>query len=185
MFDKDNVGNRLTAIRKSHKLSQRKLAQRAGVANATISQIEAGKLNPTVSMLKKVLSGIPMSLSDFFSDDSTADAPQIFFSRNELTKISEGGVSYRQVGQTLVGRAIQLLHEKYAPGASTGRHALEHDGEECGIVLEGELTVAVGDKSRTLGPGEAYYFKSNQPHSFQNKGYIACTLISACSPPSF
>ena len=50
-------------------LSQRQLARQSGVANATISQIEAGKLNPTVSMLKKVLDGFPITLSEFFSDE--------------------------------------------------------------------------------------------------------------------
>ena len=54
------IGPRLRQIRLRHGLSQRQLARQSGVANATISQIEAGKLNPTVSMLKKVLDGIPL-----------------------------------------------------------------------------------------------------------------------------
>ena len=46
------IGTRLRQTRLRHRLSQRQLARQSGVANATISQIEAGKLNPTVSMLK-------------------------------------------------------------------------------------------------------------------------------------
>ena len=60
------IGRRLRDIRTRMKLSQRQLARQSGVANATISQIEAGKSNPTVSMLKKVLDGFPTSLSEFF-----------------------------------------------------------------------------------------------------------------------
>ena len=52
------IGRRLRDIRTRMKLSQRQLARQSGVANATISQIEAGKLNPTVSMLKRVLDGM-------------------------------------------------------------------------------------------------------------------------------
>ena len=60
---------RVSAIFAARKtLSQRQLARQSGVANATISQIEAGKLNPTVSMLKKVLDGIPISLGEFFGE---------------------------------------------------------------------------------------------------------------------
>ena len=55
------IGRRLREIRTRLKLSQRQLARQSGVANATISQIEAGKLNPTVSMLKRVLDGIPIN----------------------------------------------------------------------------------------------------------------------------
>ena len=62
------IGARLKLIREQLELSQRQLARQSGVANATISQIEAGKLNPTVSMLKKVLDGIPVRLSEFFGD---------------------------------------------------------------------------------------------------------------------
>ena len=72
------IGRRLKEIRTKLGLSQRHLARVSGVANATISQIEAGRLNPTVSMLKKVLDGVPMSLSEFFADDFEM-AERIFF----------------------------------------------------------------------------------------------------------
>jgi transcriptional regulator with XRE-family HTH domain len=61
------TGSRLREIRSKTGLSQRQLAKASGVANATISQIESGALNPTVGMLKKVLGGIPISLSNFFA----------------------------------------------------------------------------------------------------------------------
>ena len=66
------------------------LARVSGVANATISQIEAGRLNPTVSMLKKVLDGIPMPLAEFFADDIEA-GDRIFFRAEDLIEIAEGG----------------------------------------------------------------------------------------------
>lgn len=182
-MDQD-IGYRLKAIRTRLGISQRHLARVSGVANATISQIEAGRLNPTVSMLKKVLDGIPMPLSEFFADDFE-QADRIFFRADELTEIADGGVSYRQVGAPLAGKAIQLLKECYQPGAGTGRHALTHEGEECGIVLSGRLEVTVGDQKTVLHPGDAYYFRSNQPHRFRNDGSDPCELITACTPPSF
>jgi len=178
------IGHRLKLIRTRLGLSQRHLARVSGVANATISQIEAGRVNPTVSLLKKVLDGIPMSMSEFFVDDFDF-ADRIFFRAQELTEIADGGVSFRQVGANLQNKAIQLLKECYQPGAGTGKHAITHKGEECGIVLRGRLEVTVGDKSETLRAGDAYYFKSDQPHQFRNPGNEPCELITACSPPSF
>lgn len=179
-----DIGARLRAIRQRLKLSQRQLARQSGVANATISQVEAGKLNPTVSMLKRILDGVPMSMGEFFADDLQPQ-DRIFFRADELVEIAEGGVSYRQVGSNLASKAIQLLKECYQPGAGTGKHALTHEGEECGIVLKGRLEVTVGDNSMVLKPGDAYYFKSSQPHQFRNVGNEACELITACTPPSF
>ena len=180
----NEIGGRLKAIRGQLGLSQRQLARQSGVANATISQVEAGKLNPTVSMLKKVLDGVPMSLGDFFADELHPQ-DQLFFRAEELVEIAEGGVSYRQVGTSLATKSIQLLHECYQPGSGTGRHSITHEGEECGIVLKGRLQVTVGDETATLTAGDAYYFKSSQPHSFENRGNEPCELISACTPPSF
>ncbi len=178
------VGKRLREIRKRYRVSQRELARKSGVANATISLIENGKLNPTVSLLKKVLDGLPVHLSEFFTDE--AQGPEkIFFESGELTEIAEGGVSYRQIGGNLADKAIQFLKERYEPGAGTGRHDIQHEGEECGLILSGQLTVTVGDESRVLNPGDAYYFRSDQPHSFENRHNEPCELISACTPPTF
>ena len=182
-MDQD-IGRRLRAVREARDLSQRQLAKLSGVANATISQVEAGKLNPTVGMLKKILDGVPLPLSEFFADPLDS-GNRIFFRSDELTEIADGGVSYRQVGAPLAGKAIQLLRECYQPGAGTGRHALTHEGEECGIVLSGRLEVTVGDQTAVLHPGDAYYFRSNQPHRFRNDGGEPCELITACTPPSF
>lgn len=178
------IGRRLRDLRTRIGLSQRQLARISGVANATISQIEAGRLNPTVSMLKKILDGIPISLGEFFVNHFES-ADRIFFRVEELTEIADGGVSFLQVGANLRGKSIQLIKECYQPGAGTGKHAITHEGEECGIVLNGRLEVTVADQTAVLRQGDAYYFKSNQPHHFRNPGSDPCELISACSPPSF
>ena len=180
----NEIGHRLKNIRTRLQLSQRQLGRQSGVANATISQIEAGKLNPTVSMLKKVLDGIPISLSEFFADEFEI-RDRVFFRAGELTEIADGGVSYRQVGANLSNHAIQLMQECYQPGSGTGRHAITHEGEECGIILSGRLAVSVGEQSAVLRKGDAYYFRSNQPHRFHNPGNDSCELITACTPPTF
>lgn len=50
-----NIGARLRMIRISKGLSQRELARRAGVTNATVSLIESNRMNPSVGALKRVL----------------------------------------------------------------------------------------------------------------------------------
>tara|TARA_B110000879_G_C10861974_1_gene389566 strand:+ start:106 stop:654 length:549 start_codon:yes stop_codon:yes gene_type:complete len=178
------TGPRLKEIRSKTGLSQRQLARASGVANATISQIESGALNPTVGMLKKVLGGIPISLSNFFADDFSF-ADQVFFSADKLLQLGDGGVSYLQVGNHLHNKSIQMMKECYQPGSHTGKHAIEHEGEECGIILSGALEVQVGNEKKILKAGDAYYFKSSVPHHFKNVGREQCELITACSPPSF
>jgi transcriptional regulator with XRE-family HTH domain len=180
------VGFRLRLVRMRHQLSQRELAKRAGVAHATISLIESGRSNPSVSALKRILAGIPMTLAGFFSDELPPAESEIFYRAGELIEISSGkGISYRQIGSARAGHVLQILFERYEAGADTGMVMLRHEGEEGGVILSGQLEVTVGAASRVLGPGDAYYFNSRQPHRFRSVGAEPCTLVSSCSPPSF
>ncbi|MGB5492711.1 MAG: cupin domain-containing protein [Woeseiaceae bacterium] len=178
------IGRRLREVRERLGLSQRQLARQSGVANATISQIEASKLNPTVSMLKRILDGIPISLGEFFADENEV-SDKVFFRATDLTEIADGGVSFRQVGANISDRAIQLIQERYQPGSGTGKHAITHEGEECGIIISGRLEVTVGEETAVLSRGDAYYFKSSKPHQFRNQWNEPCELITACTPPTF
>jgi len=181
-----DVGLRLKIVRLRHQLSQRALAKRAGVANASISLIESGNTSPSVSALKRILAGIPMTLAEFFSDELPGMKSEVFYRAQDLIEISGGeGISYRQIGSAKAGHALQILFESYAMAADTGMIMLEHEGEEGGVIISGRLEVTVGETTRVLGAGDAYYFNSRQPHRFRNVGTEVCTLVSSCSPPTF
>lgn len=181
----EEIGTRLRALRTSQNLSQRELMRRTGVSNATISMIENGTTSPTISMLKKILDGFPIPLSEFFSGNIDNFNEPIFFSAKDLLNITRGGgVSYLQVGRNLKGKAIQMLYERYEPRSTTGKHPIRHKGEECGIILSGQLRVTVSGSSRVLKAGEAYYFQSDQDHMFSNDSNEPCLLVSACTPPT-
>ncbi len=181
----EDIGNRLRMVRQIYGLTQRELARRAGVTNGAISLIEQNRVSPSISSLKKILDGIPLSLADFFTLNFSP-SENVFFSAAELTEISFGEkLSLRMVGRSLKDRALQMLLETYQPGADTGEAMLRHHGEECGIVITGRITVTVGAQEKELVPGDAYYFRSDIPHRFRNQNDTLCTLISANSPPSF
>jgi transcriptional regulator with XRE-family HTH domain len=177
------IGSRLRAVRERHGLSQRALAKRSRISNATISLIESGKLNPSVAVLKRILDGVQMDLSAFFVDETREPEP-IVFRAEDLVEIGRGKISYRQVGRELAGKSIQILHERYEPGADTGKLALRHTAQEGGVVLRGHLELTVEGEHHLLGPGDAYYFDSTRPHRFRNAGVEEVELVTACSPPS-
>jgi transcriptional regulator with XRE-family HTH domain len=182
-MNESDVGERLRNVRQQLGLSQRELARRAGIANATISLIESNSVNPSVGALKRILDCIPMSLSEFFAFQE-ARAQKIFYRAEEMSEIGQGAISFRQVGTDLKTRALQMLAERYEPGADTGKVLLRHEAEEAGIVIKGRLEVTVGKARMVLGPGDAYYFNSREPHRFRNVGKEPCELVSACTPPT-
>lgn len=179
-----DVGDRLRALRRSFGLSQRELAKRSGVTNATISLVEQNRVSPSIASLKKLLAGFPISLAEFFSE-GPAVPDKIFYRAHELVEIGTETVSFRQIGERSADRSLQVLHERYQPGADTGESMLSHEGEEAGIVIRGEIDVTVGTATQRLRPGDGYYFRSRIPHRFHNPRPEPCEIVSVCTPPTF
>ncbi|HBK45509.1 MAG TPA: XRE family transcriptional regulator [Xanthomonadaceae bacterium] len=181
-----DIGARLQQARKAQGLSQRELAKRVGVTNSTISLIEQNKVSPSVSSLKKVLDGIPISLADFFTHDldlGASDAP--FYAADELPDVGSDGIHYFLVGKRRPQRRMCILREVMPAGSDTGESMLRHDGEEGGVIVAGEVEVTVGGQVRVLRAGEGYYFESRIAHRFRNVGAGDAVIVSANTPATF
>ncbi|GIU45517.1 cupin domain-containing protein [Shewanella algidipiscicola] len=181
-----DIGANLKAVRKMKGLSQRELAKRAGVTNSTISMIEKNSVSPSVSSLKKVLSGLPMSLVDFFSIETSQPSEQkVVYRAGELLDIGDGNLDYKLIGRDYPNRAMSVMNEVYPPGADTGEEMLQHEGEEAAMVIEGQIEVTVGDEVFVLCAGDSYYFNSELPHRFRNPFDVSCRIVSATTPANF
>lgn len=187
-----NVGARLKELRLAAGLTQRDLAARSGVTHGLISMIEQNKNSPSVASLRHILDGLDMTMADFFAPERDR-TDTVFFTKDSLIDLTsqlyrlnggrrQGGLSFRQVGDARAHN-LQILHERYEPGADTGPSMLKHDSHEGGVVISGELELTVGNQVRILQPGDAYLFDSREPHRFRNPGKIACVVVSACTPP--
>jgi len=180
----EKLGGRLRGLRQRAGLSQRELARLARVSNGAISTIEADKVSPSVSALRQILSALGLSMGEFFAEDEPG-GDQVVFRAGDLTEIAGGAVSYRQVGADLRGHALQMIHERYRPGARSGARMLSHQGEEAGLVIKGRLALEVDGERFELAAGDAYRFDSRRPHSFANAGDTELVIVSACTPPTF
>ena len=186
-----DVGSRLKQVRLAAGLSQRALADRAGVPHGQISLLETNRNSPSVASLRKILGGVPMALAEFFEPDRTA-ADRVFYRADELTDLTSqiGGrgnksrpkIVLRQVGNARVHN-LQVMHERYEPGADTGTTLLQHNAHEGGVVVSGRIEVTVGSSRAELVAGDAYLFDSRIPHRFTNQGDEDAVVVSACTPP--
>jgi transcriptional regulator with XRE-family HTH domain len=187
-----DIGARLKAMRSAAGLSQRQLAERANVPHAQISNVEKNKVSPSVSTLRRILSGVGVSMADFFEPEREVP-PGPFFEADQLLDLTSkiavnaigegtGRMAFRQIGDAR-SHNLQILHEVYEPGADTGETLLQHLSSEGGYVVEGELEVTVDTQVRILRAGEAYLFDSRQPHRFRNPSDNRTIVISACTPP--
>jgi transcriptional regulator with XRE-family HTH domain len=56
------LGRVIRGLRKEQKLSQAELAERSGVAAATVSRIESGQIDPQWATVEKLASGLGVSM---------------------------------------------------------------------------------------------------------------------------
>lgn len=190
-LDQFDVGMRLKELRQSSGLSQRQLADLASVPHGQISMIETGRSSPSVASLRKILGGMSITMSDFFAPDRPIHQ-DFFFTPADLIDLTsqlykdgdpeKARVSLKQVGNAKMHN-LQILQERYEPGADTGKTHLQHDANEGGIVISGEIELTVGDKTKILKAGDSFLFDSNQPHRFRNVSDRPAEVISACTPP--
>ena len=69
----EQVGSRIRQLRNQQKLSQEKLALKAGIDRTYLAGIEAGKRNATIISLEKIIVALGVPLSEFFDFDKIVD----------------------------------------------------------------------------------------------------------------
>lgn len=179
-----DVGKRLKEVREMYGLSQRELAKRVGLTNSTISMIERDAVSPSISSLKKILEGVSLTVTEFFTLEIPTES-QVVFKKDTLVDVGSDGVELHLVGTPQPDSKLAFLIERYQPGSSTGKDMITHIGEEAGTVIEGSIEITVAGRSFKLTKGDSYKFSTSLPHKFKNSSKKVCKIISAHTPPSF
>jgi transcriptional regulator with XRE-family HTH domain len=181
------IGSKLKGFRKNKGLSLRALAEISDVTVGTLSQIENDNTSPSVGTLKRVLRALGLSMGEFFdSVESNENGDKVCFSPTEQIDVSPlKGLQLIGLPRSASSQQVQLLSETYQPGSSTGKDYYSHEGEECGVCLEGEIELRVDGHVYQLRAGDMYCFDSQKQHRFANTGETVAKIVSACTPSSF
>ena len=184
------LGERIRAERTARGLSLRELARRLEVSPSLVSQIETGKIQPSVRTLYAIVSELGVSMDEVFGQgeperptapSEIADRVETLFSGGSEGPVQragsrrvidlEAGVSWERL-TTRNERDVEFLFTVYPPGGeSAPADALvRHTGREFGIVLEGQLGITIGFEDYRLGPGDSVFFDSAVPHRLYNVG---------------
>lgn len=181
----EEIGEKIFWLRKEHGMTQRELAVQADITHSAISSIENNKVSPSVSSLQKIANVFSLSLSEFFTAEKKQQDALIVIKPEDLIEMGSEAVSMKLVCDGRKNRQMGFLIEEYQPGASTGVKSIEHEGEEAGTVIEGEIELTIGEKQYRIIQGESYLFDTSIPHTFKNIGTSVCKIVSAHTPASF
>lgn len=179
-----SLGSKLRELRKERKLTLKHLADAAGCTAAYISQIERDKASPSIATLKRISQVLGVRIVDFFLEE--ADDDPMVLGQDRWVRMSLEGwkADIRQMVRGVNTKKMQPFFTEIEPGGGTPEH-YSHQGEEFGLVLEGELTLAVGGETHTVPPFHSFYYSSLVPHSWTNQGDVPCRVVWVVSPPTW
>ena len=83
------------------------------------------------------------------------------------------------VARVVTGELVTLAVVELAPDSVVPEH--RHANEQCGIVIEGEVTFRIGDEERVLGPGGTWRIIGDTPHALVTGGRGA-VVVDVFSP---
>ena len=168
-----SFGEALRERRQANRISVRALASQVGVSPSLVSQIENGKVNPSVDTLVALVTALGLSLDELFLDVPVR-AGEPLPQPGGTGVVRQGRRPHIELATGVVWDRLTPTHEQGVDflyvvyevgGASCPPDApMRHHGREYGLVLSGLLGATVGFDHYELGPGDSIVFNSDIPH---------------------
>lgn len=175
------IGRTIRQLRADAGLTLQDVADRSGVSQPFLSQLENGRSMPSLLTLHRVARALGTTTQGLLSDEDT----------DAVSLVRQGeGREYELVPGTTVrflasGRRTMEPNEvRVRAGSDSGAH-LEHQGEELIFVIDGEIEVTVGSRVVRLGPDDTLLYPATMPHYFRAVGRRRARFLMVSSPPSF
>ena len=150
------VAKRLEILRKKRELTMSGLAERSGVSKGTLSVLEDGSGNPTISTLWSIADALEVPFSDLINIPPQNISPEL----------NVDGMSLQLIDQTNENLRIEAYHMTIK--ANSHRESTPHPAgvKEQITVLQGHLLTGSVDSPKLISPGEHYTFDANCPHIY-------------------
>jgi transcriptional regulator with XRE-family HTH domain len=180
-----DVGERLRAIRHLRRATLKTVADRAGLSESFLSQVERGRANASIASLKRIAGALGVAVADLFEPNGSQGRPRVL--RRDLRPMLTFGTLGRKF--MLTPRPLENLQvivgELDAEG-STGDEPYTHgDSEELLVVLEGVVSLQLGTEVFELAAGDSIDYRSSTPHRLTNGGDDTAEVMWIISPPSY
>jgi transcriptional regulator with XRE-family HTH domain len=160
------VGLRIRMLRQRKGLSLRDLAELSGLSTNAISRIERGVNSPTVASLRRLATGLGVSVVDIFKDET--EKITSFVKEEHRSRTQAVGALIESLGIGLPDQNIEPFIFTVDPGVGSTTDLCAHPGEEFVFCIEGAIEYRVGNQIYQLSPGDSLLFKADQPHCFRN-----------------
>ncbi|NOD94529.1 cupin domain-containing protein [Ruegeria sp. HKCCD4884] len=185
------VGHEIRGVRRAMGMTLAECAEAASLSVGFLSLVERGQKQPSLDALQRISSALGIEIGWLFppspNDDPIENRYVVrkgFRRRIDYSRLS--GTDYLGETDYLLSPSIdgQLAMSlmQFSPGGHSGDNPLNHEGEEVGYVLAGQLTLEVDGHVFVLEEGDSFGFAGDKPHRYINNGSVELQIIHTNTP---
>jgi transcriptional regulator with XRE-family HTH domain len=163
-----DVGERIRQLRLGLGMSIRTLAAKTSFSPSLISQVEHGQVTPSIGSLERMAEVLGVSLGKFFSEPDTATVGLVRASARQKLTSTWSQVAIEALGPMDRSGKLESVMMTLAPGGRSGKYPVTDSGERFAFIVEGEVTLTLGNEVYMLGKGDAITFTPASPHQWEN-----------------
>jgi transcriptional regulator with XRE-family HTH domain len=184
-----HIGERIKRLRLKKSMGLVELGRHTGLSASFLSQLETGRVVPTLRNLARVAMVFSKDLSYFFETE-----PQSLFRvhrRKERVRLPQTGVDdptyyFESLGYMVPDRLMDPYFAEFIPlKKNQDLRPHVHSGYEFLYVLQGELEIRHGDQVSLMDVGDAVYFDASTPHAYlcAGKSPAVALIVTMHQPP--
>jgi transcriptional regulator with XRE-family HTH domain len=167
----ENLGKTLKNVRSQKKLTLEQLSRMTGVSKAMLSQIEQGKVNPTVAVVIKVSQSLGVSVSELLNVEEKRNVIRIIHADDEVyTFRSDDLCKIRTLSPLELEKDIELYRIILEPNGQLISEGHFSGTEEVLYLSKGKLEVISSNQKVIINKGDSIHYRADVSHSIKNAG---------------
>ncbi|HEX3572516.1 MAG TPA: XRE family transcriptional regulator [Acidobacteriaceae bacterium] len=172
------IGERIKHLRLKKSMGLVELGRHTGLSASFLSQLETGRVVPTLRNLARIAMVFSKDLNYFFEPE-----PQTLFRVHrgkDRVRLPQSGVPdpayfFESLGYLVPDRQLDPYFAEFLPAKTPRSH--QHFGSEFLYVLSGRLSIRHGAAVHEVTPGDAVYFDASTNHSYECTGDESATAL--------
>ncbi len=165
-----SIGKNVKYERSDQKLSLDELSVASGVSKAMLSQIESGKVNPTVATMWKIAHGLGVEFNVLMKGEGKKIRRFDINRKADITTLDADaeGVHIKVLSPVAMAEDLELYLLTFKPQAELNSQPHYPGTEEFLTVLEGKVRVSAGDSETILNEGDVLVYQCDIEHQIKN-----------------
>lgn len=170
-IEEKKIGERIKRLRLKRSMGLVEMGKLTGLSASFLSQLETGRVVPTLRNLARISMVFSKDLSYFFEPE-----PQTLFrvhAKSDRVRLPQSGAQdptyyFESLAYLVPDRALDPYLAEFIPltkNATVRSHV--HPGSEFLYLLTGRMEIRHSSQTYVLEPGDSVYFDASTPHSYR------------------